>query len=379
MTKYVSLEHSIRLVCEDKVERFHKVGVTYTDAGEKTMKHVRVKAKSEAHALEKAKAHFKKKGYRIHDAIHAGVMKEDISNTDKFVGDKKPVARPPVRITPDATRDAQDKSVSFSRANQKTSQTAGNNVEEGVIGDTIEKGRKWVQDKVKDSPTFKAAQEFGHNLPGYEDAKDAKQHFAKGEYVDAAKSTLHSLGKAAATGAAVAAGGYAASKAIPALATGAAVNALTGSGGSTANPSNQQSNAPNAKGQDYHRPKTGVSRVKRHRVHESVGTEEREEIKNVPRKENNSRDKVEYVDRETLPTSRNEKLTRQSEIQRKVIDEESKRKADIVKEVRKEKLGADPLRSKNVNDPLGDGKTRKYGEVVINPPLDYKNLLNTSN
>lgn len=78
-------------------------------------------------------------------------------------------------------------------------------MEEGVVGDTIEKGRKWIHDKVKDSKTFKAAQEIGHHLPGYEDVKNAKQHFAKGEYKDAAKSTLHSLGKAAATGAGVAA------------------------------------------------------------------------------------------------------------------------------------------------------------------------------
>ncbi len=68
-------------------------------------------------------------------------------------------------------------------------------MEEG-LGDYIEQGRQAL---IK-TKAFKTAQEIGHNLPGYEDVKAAKQHFAKGEYKDAAKSTLHSLGKAAATG-----------------------------------------------------------------------------------------------------------------------------------------------------------------------------------
>jgi hypothetical protein len=77
-------------------------------------------------------------------------------------------------------------------------------MEEGVIGDTIEKGRKWAQDKVKDSATFKAAQELGHNLPGYGNVKAAKEKWSKGDTWGAAKEAGKSVAKAAATGAAVA-------------------------------------------------------------------------------------------------------------------------------------------------------------------------------
>lgn len=89
---------------------------------------------------------------------------------------------------------------------------------EGVIGDTIEKGRKWAQDKVKDSSTFKTLQDIGHQLPGYENVKKAKEKFSKGEYWDAAKETGKSLAKAAATGAGVAGAAYLGVKALPKIA-----------------------------------------------------------------------------------------------------------------------------------------------------------------
>jgi len=79
---------------------------------------------------------------------------------------------------------------------------------EGIVGDTIEKGRSWAKNKLKNSKVFKAAQELGHNLPGYENAKAAKEKFSKGDYIGAAKETGKNIGKAAAVGAGVSLGGY---------------------------------------------------------------------------------------------------------------------------------------------------------------------------
>jgi hypothetical protein len=78
-------------------------------------------------------------------------------------------------------------------------------MDEGIVGDTIEKGRQWAHDKVKDSEAFKTAQEIGHHLPGYENVKAAKEKWAKGDKWGAAKEAGKSLGKAALTGGAVAA------------------------------------------------------------------------------------------------------------------------------------------------------------------------------
>lgn len=88
---------------------------------------------------------------------------------------------------------------------------------EGIVGDTIEKGRQWAQNKVKGSKTFKAIQDFGHQLPGYENVKSAKEKFSKGDYSGAALETGKSLGKAALTGAAVAGAGYLGVRALPTL------------------------------------------------------------------------------------------------------------------------------------------------------------------
>lgn len=102
-------------------------------------------------------------------------------------------------------------------------------MDEGIVGDTIEKGRQWAQNKVKGSKTFKAIQDFGHTLPGYENAKAAKEKFSKGDYWGAAKEAGKNIAKAAATGVGVAAAGYLGARALPSLA-GAAAGALAGGG-----------------------------------------------------------------------------------------------------------------------------------------------------
>jgi hypothetical protein len=61
------------------------------------------------------------------------------------------------------------------------------------------------------------------------------------------------------------------------------------------------------------------------------------------------------------------------EIQKKVIDEETKKKANIIKQVKKEKKdNGNTSTEKETN--LGDGKTKVVGDVIINPklnPQDY--------
>lgn len=379
--------------------------------------------------------HVKKGGPNIHTINIKESLNEDIGNSDKFVGNKQTDKPVPV-IKPTNTQDAKTASLARSNAKERTSQTMGNNVEEetleekssyhvswgpgldhevlarhgdeaiekakqhlisrtpklkepkyadtfnkkptvhnvskerrlqkeGVIDDTIEKGRKWAQDKVKDSPTFKAAQELGHNLPGYEDAKDAKQHFSKGEYKDAAKSTLHSLGKAAATGAAVAGAGYAATRAVPALARAAAAGTVAdtiksavkgGAGGGPLTP------LPQHRAQSVHTAPVSVSRARKHRVHEETGDEARTKDQAVPRLSNKKRTEIDYVGRPNSPRSI---LTRQGEVTRKVIDEDSKKKANLIK---------DTVKKKTIEQNLDDDRTKVYGEVVVNPPVNYKNL-----
>lgn len=74
---------------EVELEESHRVGVTYSDPdssavsqrSEKKFKNVRVKAESEDEAITKAKKHFKKSGYRVHDAIIT-TMKEEVEHDD---------------------------------------------------------------------------------------------------------------------------------------------------------------------------------------------------------------------------------------------------------------------------------------------------------
>ena len=128
------------------------------------------------------------------------------------------------------------------------------------LGDAIEAGRQWLHDKVKDSKTFKAAQELGHHLPGYGNVKAAKEKWAKGDKWGAAKEAGKSLAKAAATGAGVAIGGYAATRAAPAIARAALGKAATGGSGDS-----NTSSAPQSSGSSTNYPrsagaiKTGTS------------------------------------------------------------------------------------------------------------------------
>ena len=118
-------------------------------------------------------------------------------------------------------------------------------LEEG-LGDYIEKGRQYLQNKVKDSSTFKAAQEIGHHLPGYENVKASKEKFSKGDYLGAAKEAGKSVAKAVGTGAAVAVG----ARALPSLAKTIASRVAGGNKGAT------QSQAPEKTGVDLQRDKT---------------------------------------------------------------------------------------------------------------------------
>lgn len=62
----------------------HRIGVTVSDPkhemaskrNEKILKHIRVKADSRDQAMEKAKAHYKKQGLKVHDAYHHSVVTE---------------------------------------------------------------------------------------------------------------------------------------------------------------------------------------------------------------------------------------------------------------------------------------------------------------
>lgn len=64
----------------------HRIGVTVSDPGhtsvskrnEKLQKFVRVTAKSKEHALEQGKKFYAKKGFKVHDAEHAGMVHEEV-------------------------------------------------------------------------------------------------------------------------------------------------------------------------------------------------------------------------------------------------------------------------------------------------------------
>lgn len=75
----------------------HRVSVTVSDPQhtmvskrkEKIEKRVRVSAKSESDAVELAKDHYKKQGYKIHDANHIGIVEEVKPGVPPFEGGKK--------------------------------------------------------------------------------------------------------------------------------------------------------------------------------------------------------------------------------------------------------------------------------------------------
>jgi len=75
----------------------HRVSVTVSDPQhtmvskrkEKMEKKVRISAKSESDAVELAKHHYKKQGYKIHDANHIGIVEETKPDTPPFEGGRK--------------------------------------------------------------------------------------------------------------------------------------------------------------------------------------------------------------------------------------------------------------------------------------------------
>ena len=87
---------------------------------------------------------------------------------------------------------------------------------------------------------------------------------------------------------------------------------------------------------------------------EEVESSERKKIQDMPRKDAGDRHNVEYIGRKNAdPKSTAEKTSRQAQYKIKVIDE-AKKLADVVKKVRKES---------------GDGQTKVYDNVIINPNL----------
>lgn len=103
---------------------------------------------------------------------------------------------------------------------------------------------------------------------------------------------------------------------------------------------------------------TSLSRHRGHRAVKNVykeETEQRKKIEDMPRKDAGDRHVIQYVGRKDAdPKSTAEKTSRQAQYKVKVIDE-AKKLADVVKRVRKES---------------GDGKTKVYDNVVINPDLN---------
>lgn len=72
-------------------EAKHRVSVTVSDPNhtavskrkEQTLKTVRVSAENGSDAVTKAKAFYKKQGYKVHDAAHAGMVHEEVEETDE--------------------------------------------------------------------------------------------------------------------------------------------------------------------------------------------------------------------------------------------------------------------------------------------------------
>lgn len=83
---------------EEVAEEFHRISVTVSEPDhtmvtkrkEKQLKYVKVSSGLEKEAaVERGKAHFRKKGYKVHDAEHAGMIKEAT-----YQGKKVPLNKP---------------------------------------------------------------------------------------------------------------------------------------------------------------------------------------------------------------------------------------------------------------------------------------------
>jgi hypothetical protein len=190
-------------------------------------------------------------------------------------------------------------------------------------------------------------------------ATDAEKGAAKTAAVDAEKAA----GKSAGIGARTAA--------RTGLRTAAAAAALSRGNGRI----NTHVNATQHGNFVSHKPSTSASMAKRHRVAEETGTDARETIEAMPRSDIKDRKDVQYVgrpDSASSPMDKRSVLIRQ-EIQKKVIDEEVKKKADTIKKVMKEKQDKGNTATDKETS-LGDGKTKVVGDVIINPklnPQDY--------
>jgi hypothetical protein len=129
------------------------------------------------------------------------------------------------------------------------------------------------------------------------------------------------------------------------------------SGGNT-----MQNPLANRRGELRHTAPVSVSRAKKHIVHEASGDAERMKDQAVPRLSNKKRTEVDYVGRPDSPRSI---LTRQGEVTRKVIDEDSRAKAKTIK---------DTVKKKSIEQNLDDDRTKVFGDVIVNPPINFKNL-----
>jgi len=474
---YKSLEHTIRNVVE---ETEHRVGVTVSDPNhpmaskrdETILKHVRLKAKNSAHAEERAKAYYRKKGYKVHDT---NVVNEDIGNTDKFVGNNQTDKPVPV-IKPDATQDAKRASLSRANAKERTSQTMGNNVDEAVPHsvyhvswgpgvehevlakhgeEAVSKAKEHLINKIPKLKDPKYADTFTkkpvvHNIskerklqeggvldtadkaaeylvPYYSAGKKLYKGDRAGAAQDAAidtallattggvgkvlggaaragskllgRSAVKAGEKAAVTGAEKAAIGGAEKAGVSALEKDAAkvgasdlekgavktaaVDAEKGAMKTAGRIGaadvvknavkkqllTPQQSAPNnlnplanRRAELKHTAAVGTHRPRKHIVHEASGDAERMKDQAVPRLSNKKRTEVDYVGRPDSPRSI---LTRQGEVTRKVIDEDSRAKAKTIK---------DTVKKKSIEQNLDDDRTKVYGEVVVNPPVNFKNL-----
>ena len=98
LDKYSQMREEVELT-----EEKHRVLVTLSDPNhsmtsqrkEKIQKHIRVTAGDHGQAVAKAKAHYQKQGYKVHDAEHVGMVKEEALDEagayQKDMDEKKPV------------------------------------------------------------------------------------------------------------------------------------------------------------------------------------------------------------------------------------------------------------------------------------------------
>jgi len=121
----------------------HRVSVTVSDPQhtmvskrkEKMEKKVRISAKSESDAIELAKNHYKKQGYKIHDANHIGIVEETKPDTPPFEGGRKVAGN--VKDKSGAVHTPMSRARHLARAamknlNQKKAVKEGTNMNEAV-------------------------------------------------------------------------------------------------------------------------------------------------------------------------------------------------------------------------------------------------------